>query len=147
MRVDFAFNADDRIAQAVRTTVKQVARGERVIVYCPLPARLTAYDNRLWSLEDTIFIAHERLDQSARPGLSVYLVDDQCWEQAQPLLAGGAWLLNLHDDCPALPNPAQRILEVVSSDEADRVQARARWRRYQQAGLQLHAHQLDPGAR
>lgn len=145
MRVDFAFGADNRIAQAVSTTVKQVGRGVRLIVYCPDPQRADIYDRLLWSVDGTAFIAHDRFDQTDKDGagdLAVYITNDRTWEKAASALQAGSWLLNLHDHCPPMPNAAQRVLEIVSIDDADRQQARARWRQYQQAGYALHAHQL-----
>ncbi|AWB33768.1 DNA polymerase III subunit chi [Orrella marina] len=143
MRVDFAFDAHDRIAQAVRTTEKQVTRGNRVLVYTTDLARLKRYDRALWSLPGATFLAHDILSEDAPPDLPVYLIQDQTGcNLARPLLANGFWLLNLHDECPPLEQPVTRILEIVSSDDDDRALARNRWRSYQQAGYRLHAHQL-----
>jgi len=142
MRVDFAFGADDRLVQAVRTSVKQVGRGIRLIVYCPDLQRAGAYDRLLWSVEGASFIAHDRLDETVMSNLAIYIADDRNWTQAASVLQTGSWLLNLHDHCPPLPNPAVRILEIVSVDDLDRAHARERWRQYQRTGYALHAHQL-----
>lgn len=143
MRVDFAFDAHDRIAQAVRTTEKQVSRGNRVLVYSTDPTRLKRYDRALWSLPGATFIAHDFLNEQAPQDLPVYLVQDQAgYILARSLLESGFWLLNLDDQCPPLEQPVTRILEIVSSDEDDRIQARTRWSAYQEAGYRLHAHQL-----
>ena len=142
MRVDFAFGADDRVVQAVRTSAKQVGRGIRLIVYCPDLQRADTYDRLLWSVDGTSFIAHDRLNEAVMGELAIYITDDRNWAQAASFLQAGSWLLNLHDQCPPLPNPAGRVLEIVSIDDTDRAHARERWRQYQQAGYVLHAHQL-----
>lgn len=145
MRVDFAFDAHERISQAVRTTVKQVSRGNRILVYCDEISRLNQFDAALWSLPGTAFIAHEFLGGDEQPDLPVYLVDaGMDWQASCDLLGTGFWLLNLSDDCPPLTQPIPRILEIVSADPQDRALARSRWRIYQQAGYALHAHQLEP---
>ncbi len=142
MRVDFAFGADDRLVQAARTTIRQVGRGVRLIVYCPDSQRADRYDQLLWSLDDTAFVAHDRLDETDSDDLAVYIIGDRTWKKAEAALKAGSWLLNLHDNCPPLANPAQRILEIVSTEDEDKALARARWRHYQQAGYALRAHQL-----
>lgn len=145
MRVDFAFDAHDRIAQAVRTTAKQIIRGNRLLVYALDPVRLKRYDHALWSLPGASFIAHDALHKPAPADLPVYLIQEPASrEKAIPLLEDGYWLLNLDDQCPPLDLPARRILEIVSSDDQDRMLARNRWRTYQQAGFSMHAHQLAP---
>jgi len=66
-RVDFAFNADARVAQAARSTLKHVARGARLFVYCDDPERLNAFDQALWTVEDTGFVPHEPLTEASMP--------------------------------------------------------------------------------
>lgn len=143
MRVDFAFNAPDRIAQAVDTTVKQVSRGVHLLVYCPERQRAEQYDQLLWHTDGTNFIAHDWLTTTALPNLPVYLLDEEGWSMAPPALFESRWLLNLHDECPPLPTGSSRILEIVSTDPAERQLARLRWRYYEQAGHTLHAHEIS----
>jgi len=140
-RVDFAFNADARVAQAARSTLRHVARGARLFVYCDDPDRLKAFDLALWSTQDTTFVPHEMLHDGI-DDLPVYLVDQASW----PLVAARAtdtdWLVNLDDDCPPEATLFTRVLEIVSQEDTDRELARARWRQYQAMGADLHAHQL-----
>ena len=140
-RVDFAFNASARVAQAAHSTLRHVARGSRLFVYCDDPERMKAFDQALWSVQDISFVPHEMLhDDSA--DLPVFLVDQASW----PLVAARAkvedWLVNLDDDCPPEATLFTRVLEIVSRDDHDREQARMRWRQYQAIGVELHAHQL-----
>lgn len=146
LRVDFAFGATDRVVQAVRTTQRQTDKGTPLMVFCADAQRLERYDQQLWALDDTAFLAHERLSPVAPEDLMVYLIDLQNWPQLLRKLATGpyqsAWLLNLDNDLPPEPLAFERILEVVSHDDEDREKARARWRHYQQLGAQLHSHRL-----
>lgn len=142
-RVDFAFNATDRIDQAALSTLRHVARGARVFVYCDEPARLDQFSQRLWSLNDTAFVPHERLDQNTdTEHLAVLLVDQANWPLLVTRVKPEDWLLNLDDQCPPEVTLFTRVLEVVSSVDHDKQLARARWRQYQTMGLVLEAHQL-----
>ncbi|MFO7746823.1 MAG: DNA polymerase III subunit chi [Orrella sp.] len=147
LRVDFAFDAHDRVAQAVRTTLRQVGRGTPIMVFCDDKARLDRYAQQLWAQqEDTGFMAHERLTPEATEGLSVYLIDTSLW----PLLASKlttepyqqSWLLNLDDAPPPEAGIFQRVLEIVSQEPEEREYARERWRFYQELGAQIHSHRL-----
>lgn len=141
-RVDFAFDANDRVQQAARSILRHVARGARLFVYCDDPDRLTQIDQALWSVNDTSFVPHERLLDEQTEDLPVYLVDQAAWPLIARRVTQADWLVNLDDDCPPEPTLFSRVLEIVSRDELDRQQARQRWRQYQAMGLDLHAHQL-----
>ena len=141
LRVDFAFGAHDRIAQAVRTTQRHVNKGSPLMVFCDDEQRLERYDQQLWALEDTAFVAHERLSPHALEGLKVYLIDTESWPLMLTKLTikpyESAWLLNLADKLPPKPQALSRILEVVGPEDGDREKARVRWRQYQQMGAEL----------
>lgn len=156
-RVDFAFNADAKVAQAARSAWRHVARGSSLFVYCDDPERLKAFDQALWTVQDTSFVAHEALQdhvaalateivaQGLAAGTSeipVLLVDQANWPLVAKLVNDQHWLLNLDDDCPPEVTLFTRVLEIVGRDEQDRQLARARWRQYQALELDLHAHQL-----
>jgi DNA polymerase-3 subunit chi len=146
LRVDFAFGAHDRIAQAVRTTERHVSKGTTLMVFCDDDQRLERYDQQLWALEDTAFVAHERLTPHALEGLKVYLIDNESWPLLSAKLMTSAyqssWLLNLADHLPPEPQALSRILEVVGTEDDDREKARVRWRQYQKLGADLHSHRL-----
>lgn len=142
MRVDFAFGAADRVAQAARTTLRQATKGVRVFAYCTDTKRLGQFDQALWAVDDTAFVAHEMFNDRATPNLPVYLVDQAGWAFLPKAIKPEDWLLNLDDECPPLFDGLRRVLEIVSNEDSDRQRARSRWRQYQQHGADLHAHKL-----
>jgi DNA polymerase-3 subunit chi len=145
-RVDFAFNADARVSQAARSTLKQVARGVRLFVYCDEPERMSAFDQALWTTDDIGFVPHERLSEESSDELLVYLVDQANWPLLVARVTAHDWLVNLDDSCPPEVTLFTRVLEIVSQEASDRQGARARWRQYQAMGLDVRAHQLTPSA-
>ncbi|MFW8565728.1 DNA polymerase III subunit chi [Orrella sp. 11846] len=143
MRVDFAFNAPNRISQAVQTTVKQTSRGVQILVYCPNHDMAKRYSQQLWATPGTAFIANDWFAETQQTELPVYLFNDDNWHLASPELLEKRWLLNLHLECPPIKeSPVQRILEFVSSQEQDREFARKRWSDYKKIGYQIVGHDL-----
>ena len=142
-RVDFAFNAVARVEQAARSTLRHVARGSRLFIYCDDPERLKQIDQALWTVDDTAFIPHEMALEHHDEDLLVYLVDQANWPILANRIKSDDWLLNLDDECPPEAGLFNRVLEIVTQDEGDKAQARYRWKQYQSMGFDLHAHQLD----
>lgn len=141
-RVDFAFNAAARVEQAARSTLRHVARGARIFIYCDDAQRLKQIEQALWSVDDTAFVPHEMVSEHNQPDLRIYLVDQANWPLLAERVKPDDWLLNLDDQCPPETSLFKRVLEIVSQDDHDKAQARERWRQYQSMGFDLHAHQL-----
>jgi len=148
LRVDFAFDAHDRVNQAVSTTLRQIGRGTPIFVLCDDETRQQRYSRELWTQQaDTEFMVHEQLAKDATDGLKVYLLDTARWPLVANKLAEpshrASWLLNLNDTPPPDLAVFERILEIVSQDPQEREQARERWRFYQDHGADVRAHRLS----
>jgi len=142
-RVDFAFGAPDKWRAACTTIARHYAADHPVIVYSRQADMLQQFDLLLWGFEPTAFIPHV-MATDALAALTPILLT------TEPLTADQAgkphaWLLNLDVECPpaAMTSTFERILEVVSRDEADVLAARTRWRHYQQQGCTLRSHDLQ----
>jgi DNA polymerase-3 subunit chi len=140
-RIDFAFGAQDRLAQACQTVLRQYLAGQRVLVYCPDLTRLQTFDRQLWAVQDTAFVPHVFSDNPAASQTAVLLVQNELLT-ALKLVTHEAWLVNLSDQCPETLGEISRVLEIVSEDEADKEAARKRWADYKAAGHELKAHRL-----
>jgi DNA polymerase-3 subunit chi len=141
-RIDFAFGATDKIAQACQTTLKQHLAGHKLVVYCSDAARLKAYDTKLWAVEPTAFVPHVMATDPLAEQTSIWLVSSDL-EQALARAPAGVWLLNLDEQCPPALGQTARVLEIVSDDDDDKAAARARWAQYKAAGHELKAHRLS----
>ena len=140
-RIDFAFGAHERLAQACQTVHKQYLAGHTLVVYCSDPVRLKAFDTKLWSVHPTAFVPHVAADDPLAPQTPVWLVSENL-AQALGQAPAGAWLLNLDDQCPPELSRTERVLEIVSDDEQDKAAARMRWAQYKAGGHDLKAHRL-----
>jgi DNA polymerase-3 subunit chi len=134
MRIDFYFNVEDRMQYACRLVRKARAADKTVLVFATDAARLARFDAALWIFSALDFVPHVYADSPLAARTPVLLTLD-----AHAPAPACDLLLNLDDGVPpdlaALSQRHERILEVVSRDEADRAGARARFRAYRDAGL------------
>lgn len=135
-RIDFYFNAPDRIDVACRITQKAVQQKLRVLIFAPHDQTLARIDRQLWIQPPTGFIPHCLASAPNAPETPVLLtreVDDPPHDEV---------LVNLHDERPASFARFTRLIEIVSQDEADRERARERFRFYKDRGYEIHRHDL-----
>ncbi len=140
--VAFHFNVPDKMAYVCRLLRKAVNAGAKVAVIGDEPT-LAALDTLLWTFAPHEFLAHCRADAAA------------------PLLASSPVVLGHHADVPGLSTwhhqvllnlgssvpegfeRYQRLIEIVSiDDDADRADARTRWKHYAAGGHPLVRHDL-----
>lgn len=139
--VGFHFNVRDRTGYACRLLRKAVRQGARVVVSAPA-ATLAALDRELWSFDAVEFIPHVLLQGGAAlperlRATPVCLIED----------ASGAphldVLLNLGSEPAAGFESFARVIEIVSTDEADRLAGRARWKHYANRGYSIQRHEVS----
>src|SRR6476620_3807976 len=124
--VAFHFNAPDKLAYACRFARKAQRSGARLVITAPAQVVATL-DQMLWNLAAQDFVAHCRddADEELRHASPVLLAEDARRAPHHQVL------LNLHAEVPEGFSGFERLVEVVSAvDEADRAQARARWKHY-----------------
>jgi DNA polymerase-3 subunit chi len=139
-RVDFYFNADDKWQVACRLAGKAAAQRRRMLIYAPEPEAAQRIDRLLWTWPATGFVPH----CGARDALAA----------DTPVLIDGATdaaqscdvLLNLSGATPPAFERFERLLEVVGRDDADRQQARGRYRFYRERGYAIADHDLAGAA-
>lgn len=139
-RVDFAFGAPDRWRAACQALARHHSAGHEVVVYCTQAEPLRAFDTMLWGFEPTAFIPHVMADDANAAQTPIVLTQ----QALTPEQAGKpqAWLLNLDTNCPPMAAQYQRILEIISTGDADTAAARVRWREYKQLGFEVVGHDL-----
>ena len=136
--VEFHFNAPDKLGYACRLLRKAAAKGAKVAVTGE-PALLRELDAALWTFAPLEFVPHCQLDAPA-PVLD-----------ASPIVLCEAArsaphhqvLVNLGAQVPEGFERFERLIEVVTRDEDDRGQARARWQHYKARGYALERKDLE----
>lgn len=136
--VAFHFGAPDKIAYACRLLRKAVNTGATIQVVCG-PSCQEQLDALLWSVSPTDFVTHcDRSASDLQRELSAVLLSgspetDQVNRQV---------LVNLGSAVPIGYDRYQRLIEVVGTDDSDRVLARERWKHYTMAGYTIVRHDL-----
>lgn len=134
----FHFGAPDKLGYACRLLRKAVASGAQVVVVADADA-IAQLDADLWARSSTEFLPHcvGAAGDSVHNRSPVVLVTDanQAPEQR-------GVLVNLAATVPNGFERFERLIEVVSTDTADREQARSRWKFYTEQGYPITRHDL-----
>ncbi|QTN28734.1 DNA polymerase III subunit chi [Rhodoferax sp. AJA081-3] len=135
----FHFGAPDKMAYTCRLLRKAVGSGAKVVVLAT-PDTAAQLDADLWALSPTEFVPHcvANARDAVRGRSPVVMVTDV---QQAPDLADV--LVNLTDTVAPGFERFARVIEVVSTDAADRDLARQRWRHYTERGYTIARHDLN----
>lgn len=140
-RIEFHFNTHERLLHTCRLVRKARAQNLRIAVV-GAPVTLKQLDAELWRFQDVSFVAH--CTAQDKPEI----------QRASPVALGPdalVWgmdevLLNLGDEVPTGFERFARLIEIVSSDDHGRAQARVRWKHYKSLGYELLQHDLSKAA-
>ena len=136
--VEFHFNAPDKLGYACRLLRKAWAKGAKVTVTGEAKL-LHELDAALWTFSPLDFVPHCRAPGAPPAVLNaspIVLCDSA---RASP---HHEVLLNLGGEVPEGFERFERLIEVVSQNEADRNLARARWKHYASRGYELKREDL-----
>jgi len=136
-QIDFYTHVDDKLKTACTLTGKAFARGLKVTVFCPDPELAQRVDRLLWTAPAIGFVPHCAPDDPLAQDTPV-IVD----YRGDPLLHDEV-LVNLRPEWPPFFSRFQRLLEIVSRDDADRAAARERFRFYRDRGYDIRTHDLS----
>jgi DNA polymerase III subunit chi len=138
-RIEFHFNAPERLTYTCRLLRKIHASQLRTGVVGTLPL-LRHLDEALWTFSALDFIPHRLLgpggNAEGKLAETVILSDNV------KSLGAVDVLINLGEAVPAGFESMTRMIEIVTSDDLDRAQARTRWKHYAQMGYELVRHDL-----
>ncbi|MHB1677479.1 MAG: DNA polymerase III subunit chi [Sulfuriferula sp.] len=136
-RIDFYSNAPDKLGLARIIAHKAYRQGLNIMVHSTDGPILTALDLRWWLDPAAGFLPHCTADAEHASHTPVVLGTDI------GRLAHSDVLINLDQATPNFFSRFQRLIEIVSTDAADRNAARQRWRFYQQRGYATTNHDMS----
>jgi DNA polymerase-3 subunit chi len=131
-RIDFHSNVPDKIAYACRLVRKARAADSRMVMFSDDHAQLAALDEALWTFSELDFLPHVMAGSELAAQTPVILTGKEDAE-----LPHHEVLINLSARSPASFARFERMIEIVSSDDADKAAGRERYRFYQQRGYPL----------
>lgn len=142
--VTFHFNVPDKLAYACRLLRRAAGAGARVVVTGE-EELLRSLDVELWTFSPLEFIPHchaASADPQVLAASPVVLSDSARGTPHQQVL------VNLGGRVPEGFERFERLNELVSVDDEDRQQARARWKHYADRGYAIKRHDVatrEPG--
>ncbi len=135
--IDFYTHVEDRQRVTCQLVLKACASQMRVLVLLSDEDQVDRFDAYLWSFQPQSFVPHCRLEHPLAAQTPVLLT---CREDLA--VPHDELLVNLRNTPPQGFARFRRLLEVVSTAEADRLAARERFRFYRDGGYPLRTHQL-----
>jgi len=139
-QIDFYTHVGNKLNIACRLVAKAHAQGLRVAVLCPDAASAQAFDRLLWTSAPLTFVPHCSAAHAlaARTPVVIDHGDIVTTDTTHDDV-----LLNLRDAWPPVFSRFQRLIEIVSDDEADRSTARTRFKFYRDRGYEIRTHDLS----
>ena len=138
-RIDFYFDAEDKLEVAIRIVQKAYTSGQRVLILAADPAQYDTLDRRLWTQQTHSFLPHCGIDDALAPETPILLAAASTHPSALPF---SDLLINLTAFLPNNFTQFKRLIEIVSTHEADKAPARERFRHYRAAGYDIQSHRL-----
>ncbi|MGD9550514.1 MAG: DNA polymerase III subunit chi [Burkholderiaceae bacterium] len=136
--IAFHFNVPDKLSYACRFARKALRSGAPLVIVGP-EQTLAQLDDMLWQLAPQDFVAHCRADAD----VELLHASPVVLAPAAQLARHRELLLNMGSTVPDGYAAFARLVEVVASnDEADRRQARTRWRHYAAQGHEIERHDV-----
>ena len=136
--VAFHFNVPTKLGYACRLVRKATGTGAKVVVTGE-DELLQALDTELWTFSALEFIPHCHA-ASAEP--QVLAASPVVLAEAPRDAPHHEVLVNLGARVPEGFERFERLIEVVTTADADRLQARARWKHYADRGYTITRHDL-----
>jgi DNA polymerase-3 subunit chi len=135
--IAFHFNVPDKLHYACRLLRKIYQCGSRARVVADAQV-LTTLDQALWTFAAQDFIPHCQAGASAAllAHTPIVLATTADTEQASDVL------VNLGSVMPTGFERYARVIELVDQSQADRADARQRWRHYADCGYTITQHDL-----
>ncbi len=131
-RIDFHSNVGDKIAYACRLTRKARAAQCQIVLLAENTVQLAALDDALWNFSDFDFLPHVQAADPLADRTPIVLVDSDTVDVPHHQV-----LINLSGNTPANFARFERLFEIISTDDSDKLSARERYVFYKQRGYQL----------
>ena len=136
-RIDFYTHVGNKLQVACKLAHKAHEQGLRVAVLCADATSAQHFDRLLWTASPLTFVPHCLASHALAPRTPV-VIDHEGIEPAHDDV-----LLNLRAEWPPLFSRFQRLIEIVSQDDEDRADARARFKFYRDRGYDIRTHDLS----
>jgi DNA polymerase III subunit chi len=135
--IAFHFNVTDKLMYGCRLLRKAYLSGANIVVTAG-PEVLAELDELLWSFSPTDFVPHCRASESATSLVETPVL----LAESLAAVPHHGVLVNLGQGTPDGFERFERVIEVVSQADEDRLAARNRWKYYADRGYAMKRHDL-----
>jgi DNA polymerase-3 subunit chi len=135
-QIDFYVHVENKLQTLCTLVAKALAKDVRMMILTPDAQITERVDKMLWSQPSIGFLPHCHAHHRLAP-VTPIIVD----HVAEPVVHEEV-LVNLCPECPSGFSRFERLIEIVSQDEADRSLARTRFRFYRDRGYEIRTHDL-----
>lgn len=135
-RVDFYFNASDKLEVMAKLLHKSVNGGFHVFVHMRDPKMMQMFNQYLWHSRPLSFLPHVLADHFLATQTPVVIGSDPGSIMKLDIL------INYDPLIPDYYSRFDRVLEVVSEDAVDRELSREHFRFFKQNGCPVFSHDL-----
>ena len=136
-QIDFYTHVDDKLHTVCQLVAKAYERKLKVLVFTPDAAISAKLDRMLWTVSAIGFLPH------ALAGADIATETPIIIDHQGETLSHDDVLVNLRNEWPPFFSRFQRLIEVVSLDENDRLAARERYSFYRDRGYPIKSHNLS----
>lgn len=147
VRIDFHFNAPDKHGYVCRLARKARAAGAKLVIYSTDARLLDDLDRQLWTFSEADFLPHCRAgDANAAMTPIILMGAEASADESGAAVPHHEVLVNLDEGWPPLFTRFERLIEVVTTAEADKAAGRRRWKFYKDRGYDLTHHDQSKAA-
>ena len=144
-RIDFYFNVTNRLIFSCRVIRKVIHDSKAdskdpIVVYCPEKSKLSFFGGLLYSFSSTDFLPNVFVGDSLEQVTPIVLSANP-WIPSSPRRPN--LLLNLDDKICEVFSSFDRVVEVVGSDESEKLPAREKYTFYKNRGYRIHNHNIS----
>lgn len=135
-RVEFFFNVPDKLVKSAELCEKAVSKGRQLTIFTQDDAMNAALQQQLWQYSETSFLANAK-SEDVMSQFSAIVLDSSGDKLMQDDI-----LINLKAEYPPFFSRFRYLVELVGTDEADKISARARFRFYKDRGYEVKTRDM-----
>lgn len=126
-----------RLHFACKLAEKAYRSGQNCYILVADEKQSQALDDLLWTFRPGSFVPHQIYTGAAAATANRVLIGTRpAPEQWRKII------INLSPECPENFDSCERLLEILDNDETIKAKGRKRYKRYQQANLQIATHKM-----
>ncbi|MEY4730428.1 MAG: hypothetical protein RL020_1586 [Pseudomonadota bacterium] len=133
----FYTHVENKFHTACDISNKVLRSKRKMMVFASDESAAAKIDRLMWTLPALGFLPHCAIDHPLATETPIVISCDA------DKLAYDDVLLNLHDEVQPFFSRYQRVIEIVSTDAADAVAARTRYKFYKDRGYSITSHDLS----